>query len=692
MPDTELSMRDHAVAHARNGFRVFKLIVNGKTPLSAGFPETATNDPAKVHEMWTAPLSGDALHNNIGILTGGDFFVVDVDVKDGKKGDDTLDALLDQGLDTDTRTARSPTGSLHLYYELPDGRDARNTVQKLGPGVDTRGHHGFVVAPGSTIDGEPYEWLYEQEMKIVPDWLLDRCEKVDRPIVDAEFLGDVDLEANIVRAIRYLEREAPEAIEHAGGDEQTLKIANRVMDFGVSEHEAFHLMLGHWNDDKALPPWAPDNLQRKVENAARYRQEPIGRSSASADFYPVDLQTTSAPATWPSATAFNEFVPADLPKRRWIVKDFLVRSFVAGVVSPGGMGKTQFIANLLLAIAADDDTPIGMPVLEQTTCWYWNQEDDNDELKRRFAAAMQHHKITFARLGNRIRLDSGVEKPLILVKRTADGRIVENKVAVDQVIATIKANGIGVFTFDPLVEFHEAEENDNVQMRVVMATARRIAVEGECAVLVVAHTRKPPGASAEGFAGDMDALRGAGAQANVMRLMHTLFGMTVKDAKAHGVQPDQRHLYVRLDTAKSNLSLINGKPKWMRRVSVAIGGEGGETVGVLEPANLVSKGVEMDVFHIVAKAIASGKVGLKRGAWVGLSEVAAAMDESEIAAFGDDNSNRARVVGRCAKNLGITLAGVDGKPVEAETLTDFGGLRIVKKAGRAGIQFNLKAQ
>lgn len=151
------SMRDEAVALTAF-FRVFKLVVNGKTPAIEGWPEAASDDPERVKAMWTDPVTGESLDNNIGILTGKGFFVLDVDVKNGRSGADSLDLLKDLGLDTDTVTARTPSGGLHLYYGLPAGT-VRNSANHIGRGLDVRGHRGYVVAPPSTIDGKPYAWL-----------------------------------------------------------------------------------------------------------------------------------------------------------------------------------------------------------------------------------------------------------------------------------------------------------------------------------------------------------------------------------------------------------------------------------------------------------------------------------------------------------------------------------------------------
>jgi len=679
MIDQPLNMRDHAVAHVNQGFRVFKCRTEKgkeKHPLKAGFQKAASDDPAIVAAMWSTPGLEESLQNNIGAITGGWFIVLDVDVKDGKKGLESLDALIDMGLDTRTRYSRTPSGGYQYFYQIPPGTSigcstGREQNSKLGPGIDVRADGGHVLLPGSSVDGNPYEWVDDGEMLFAPDWIIERLRTRAKPNVDAAIpLVDQDDDATIARCIHYLVNSAPEAIEGDGGNHQTYTVAAWLKDAGASAPIADELMLEHWNPVKALPPWAPEELSRIVNNAFQYGRNPPGVSNPRADFSPVNI------APWPAPTRITRPNPAGLPKRKWIIQDFLVRCFAAALVSPGGMGKTQLIINLLLAIAANRPDISGMPVTEQTGVWYWNQEDDMDELNRRFAAAMQHHGVSFEDIDGRIHMDSGVERPLILVYRTADGRLKENTPAVNQIIEQIRAQGIGLFVFDPLVEFHEAEENDNVEMRLVMATARRIAVEAECAVLAAAHTRKPSGASSDGFAGDADAMRGAGAQVNVSRLVHTLFYMSVKDAKRYGVPADQRHLYVRLDTGKSNLSLIDGRPKWLRRVSVPLADE---TVGVLEVAKLTERGPETDLMHLIAEAIASG---LPRGAWHSTAEVLAVMDESCAAAFGD-KSNVATKLNKCVQARGEDLK----EKQVLDVMTDAGTLRVTKTNG---FKFNLR--
>ena len=113
---------------------------------------------------------------------------------------------------------------------------------------------------------------------------------------------------------------------------------------------------------------------------------------------------------------------------------------------------------------------------------------------------------------------------------------------------------------------------------------REIARAGNCAVMLVHHTAKPPQGSSDGHAGNLNTSRGASALAGVARIVQTLFSMSARDAEQHGVEDEERHLFVRLDDAKANLGLISGRARWFRRVGVTIAN--GDEVGVLVPDQL----------------------------------------------------------------------------------------------------------
>lgn len=145
---------ERALAYIEQGWAVFPLVPNTKKPLTRNGFKDATKSADVVRKWWEATPNA-----NIGIATGqvSGIAVVDVDVKNGAKGRESLASL--KGLEP-TLTATTPSGGWHLYYLCPEGGiRCRNGML---PGIDFKADGGYVVAPGSSIDGKEYEWLDAQ--------------------------------------------------------------------------------------------------------------------------------------------------------------------------------------------------------------------------------------------------------------------------------------------------------------------------------------------------------------------------------------------------------------------------------------------------------------------------------------------------------------------------------------------------
>jgi hypothetical protein len=169
-----------AVALARRGWRVFPC--SGKLPLTEHGCKDATEDTDKVREWWTRFPSA-----NVAIATGRGLLVVDID---GEQGRASLELLEQRHAPLPrTLTAKTGGGGLHLYFHLVT--QLGNTAGKLGPGIDTRGDGGYVIAPPSIhSSGQRYEWDQNEEMAAAPPWLIrllsppPRREPHARPISD----------------------------------------------------------------------------------------------------------------------------------------------------------------------------------------------------------------------------------------------------------------------------------------------------------------------------------------------------------------------------------------------------------------------------------------------------------------------------------------------------------------------------
>ena len=284
-----------ALNAAKQGLPVFPCLPNQKTPAFDGGHNNATTDEATIREWWRKNPN-----LNYGITPRGErinpatkevehLIVIDVDRKNGKDGLETLSKACDRaGLtldDLNTYTVKTPNNGLHLYFWTT--KPIRQGVDVIGAGVDTRTEQGYVLGAGSSVDGKKYQ--VEIKAPISPmGALADQFPiKITPPkmAVNTAVAG-VDKNRAEKRAIEYLIK-APHAIEGAGGDVGTFKVAARLKDMGCTEAQAFDLMAEYWND-RCLPPWGLNELQAKVTHAYKYGTEPQGVFAPEAVFEKVE--------------------------------------------------------------------------------------------------------------------------------------------------------------------------------------------------------------------------------------------------------------------------------------------------------------------------------------------------------------------------------------------------------------------
>jgi AAA domain/Bifunctional DNA primase/polymerase, N-terminal len=580
-----MTKKDHALALAAKGFRVFPVIADTKRPLYLDWPNLATSDPATIARWWT-DATGDPEDHNIGVSCD-DLFVIDIDAKgelDPTKALVGIESAIGQPLSV----VATPSGGFHAYLKLPPNVTVGNTAKKLGPTVDTRSYHGYVLGPGSDIHGRFYQWVesprggkepsHRNDLFLCPQDFIDEAgAPTERQAIDQGI--ELDTSASVIKAIDFL-RTAHPSIQGNAGDHTAYKTAAMLRNLGVSEPVALDLLLDHWNP-RCDPPWQPEELQAKVSNAFQYAKGASSTPGSEFDAVPHLMEKPSGLRFTP----LQPFEPASLPPREWIVPGLLSRKFVTFLASAPGAGKTQFLAQLSLAVALDKEPLINRPIAEPTSVWFFNAEDDAIELKRRLGAALVYHKIGL-KGGKPISLTSGVDSPLSIASYDQQKGVTINKFAKERLISEIIANQVGLLIVDPFAELHGVPENDNGAMRTVTGAFRDIAVAGNCAVLIATHTRKQPGMAPDGTAGNQDALRGAGSQTGVARAVYTLVGMTAKEGKTLKVPEAERSKYQRLDIAKGNIvhNARGTRPDWLKWESVALGN--GDNIGVLVAADL----------------------------------------------------------------------------------------------------------
>lgn len=118
---------------------------------------------------------------NCGVLTDDEFFVLDVDVKDGAPNGHASIAMLEDAFSRlpDTLKVSTPSGGMHYYFKHP--KDKKIGCKKLSfnghfLGCETKGLGGYVVCPPSALDNGSYEFLdcgWDEPIADAPAWLLE---------------------------------------------------------------------------------------------------------------------------------------------------------------------------------------------------------------------------------------------------------------------------------------------------------------------------------------------------------------------------------------------------------------------------------------------------------------------------------------------------------------------------------------
>lgn len=575
-----MSKLDAALRWAARGFPVFPLAVGGKTPLHDDWPSVATTDADTIRRMWTDPVLRTENDYNIGTLCNGKV-VVDVDVKNGKDGHNQYMQL---GGNYDTLVVQTPTGGFHCYFEGPDSANA-----PIAPAVDIRSHNGFVVAPGSVIDGRPYQIVVDRALAYVPPSVAERLRDPYERRAGA-VTAALDSPASIEAGIRYLQS-APPAIQGQRGDETTFITAARlVRELALSVDTAFELLWGHWNG-RCLPPWGYDELRGKVENAAAYGSADLGRLDPSVVFATVAVEAPPSVFAQRSVSFGNARDPSAIPARPWMIDRMLILHETTLLLAPGSAGKSSVSLALVAHLALGLDFG---PYKTRVRCRsiVYNGEDDIDEQSRRLYAVCMSYGLDYSEVAKNVILLSSADIDLKLV--VPAGRVpFANEVMCNQLITLASDNDVGLIVYDPLVDIHDCDEGDNPQMNFVMKTIQRIAREANVASLVLHHTTKSGSAKQEDRVGNMDVSRGASGIVYKSRISFTLMNATLQDCEEYGLQEQERTSWVRLDDAKMNLALASDKPTWFHKEAVQI--PSGDAVGVLHMAELTKNAMNIRV-------------------------------------------------------------------------------------------------
>lgn len=251
-------MIEHALIYVKRGWAVFPC--KNKIPLTAHGYKDASIDEAVIRQMFA-----DHQGVNIAIATGkvSGVFVVDVDVKNGKGGDESFrDLEREYGEIPHTVESLTWSGGRHIFLRYPEKGVGCKTDFRQG--IDIRGDGGYVIAPPSVIDGRSYEWEaanHPDETMIAdaPEWLIDLLAE-KKPVVDLSDKG-----AKIT--------------ENRNNSLMLMGVKLRKMGL---DHPQIEVMIQSINESRCVPPLPAKEVSTIAKSVSRYSVEEEEKSKAQA--------------------------------------------------------------------------------------------------------------------------------------------------------------------------------------------------------------------------------------------------------------------------------------------------------------------------------------------------------------------------------------------------------------------------
>jgi hypothetical protein len=504
-PSDALSNREVALDLASRNFAVFPLCDwnrDGNWRPIRGWQTGASSDPIVIADwfrQWPDARLGlpAGEHNRIS--------VIDVDVKGGKDGVASLAALGFPDIEAMTPVrVRTPSGGWHLYFRY-DPR-LKNTVSKIGDGLDVRTERGLVMAPGSFKDGHQYQ-------------------SVDAPLGSVEL---PDFPESLI-PLPPPERGRVEIVTDATEDQREwatsylTKLADTLADIGEgARHDtlnsaaywaggaAAHGFLTYGQVETVLLATAkacglPDDEAEGTIEAAYYDglDDPISGfpmvidDDDFNDLPPIDESGESAtdgetdlPANGWDCLSTNDCA-AERP-RQYVVKGMMAEGDHACIFGAPGAGKSLIAPHIAFAVACGERA-FGMRTRKGKVL-YIAAEDPYGMAQR-------------VRALRRRRGDDAGNFLLLRRKRGTVDLLTKGGKQVAELLAAVKAQRPVLVVIDTLASaFPGLEENDAASMGRVNAVARQIAACGP-AVILVHHDAKSGAPTPRGhsiYNGDLD--------------------------------------------------------------------------------------------------------------------------------------------------------------------------------------------
>ena len=444
-----ISLLDAAVFYARRLHQpVFPLKPREKIPLTPHGHKDATRDEKLIREYWSQYPNA-----NIGIPTGLDFWVLDIDPRNG--GEESLATLVQRhGPLADTRRQTTGGGGSQFLYQMPE-------QQKIGchtgvwPGIDVKAEGGYIVVPPSIHpSGKPYAWdtasnhtILDEPINPANTWLI------------VEILAATNGHAGDPF---HLPDKIKKGVQH-----KTLFQMGAAMRAKSCGYDEILAALWEVNQKRCEQPGPFQNIEKLAESICKQYAAGSTKPTSAPPKGPKPMERSQAAAVY----------DADYPEPAPLVDEILY----PGLTILGGrpkVGKSWFALQLAVALITGQKLAAYLDVARPCRCLYISLEDRPRQIRsrlRRLTPPGEH----LARLDFVFELEALMAGGAAQLDRCLADHPVD-VVIVDSLLAAVKQA--------------KREHVDVMQTDYnIVAILRQIAEKHALALVLIAHTRKAAG-------------------------------------------------------------------------------------------------------------------------------------------------------------------------------------------------------
>ena len=435
------------------GWSVFPMGKNGRYLIDWKEFQSILPSPEQIDE-WEKTYSNEGYGVVTGSLSG--LLVVDVDMKNGHRGDIALKELFDpHGGVPSTVVAHTPTNGWHIYFKFPEGKEyselLRNSTSKIGDGLDVRAEGGMVSGVGLP----KRTWSKGRSPKEVavaamPDWLI-------QTIIEAKKSKSLPIVTNVNGKIPH------------GSRHESLKTIAIDMYYKGSQPDGIRHALEHEAKFNMDPPLTDSEIETEVNSPNGIVNWVVANITPRTS---IGALKPTVPVVLPFKSA-TEILRSEVAKINWKVKGFIALLVCVELNAKVKIGKTTLMFALIKCLVSG--TPfLGIPV-EKCKVLLFTEERDVTL------------KATLDRTGITETDDFHILKNVDI---TGDPTWEEKCAAITEYAINFGAEVVFVDTLSKLAEIKD--ENNNAEGSVAMAPLERMANQG-LAVWANRHERKSGG-------------------------------------------------------------------------------------------------------------------------------------------------------------------------------------------------------